>query len=303
MKMEQHSHQPESNGHESPELGTAAMSPGLERSEGHPHLDDSVDDDLRVTPPPSDVGMSPARSRLNSGGSGHSAAEKPSDKPQLPPKRVAFCDIPVAPHSTSSQYDHVPHNQPVFQRSYTMAGSEMQSAFIPPQPTRIQRTQTVGYERRMPPSHQYPPGPGFRGPQFAHNPSSHPPVHHHPSQPPPPPPRHVNGPFSLTADHGRLPRVHRGVVGYENVIPQHTHPSAMMSRMSGMAPPHIQTMMAEMPISNNVRASFRLYSAFNARQQQSQRTSHMNGVNSKNTLYRTCGVFRKTDFKCHKHVE
>ena len=66
--------------------------------------------------------------------------------PQVPPKRVAFRDQqPVPPHSTSSQYDHTPHaTKPVFQRSYTMGGSEVQSAFVQPQGNRIQRTQTVG---------------------------------------------------------------------------------------------------------------------------------------------------------------
>ena len=44
-----------------------------------------------------------------------------------------------APHSTSSQYDHTPHaTKPVFQRSYTMGGSEVQSAFVQPQGNRIQ---------------------------------------------------------------------------------------------------------------------------------------------------------------------
>ena len=253
------------------------MSPGLEGSEGHANLDDSVDDDIKATPPPSDVGVSVQRGRMNSDSTNQS--EEGIDKPQVPPKRVAFRDqLPIPPHSTSTQYDHTPHpTQPVFQRSYTMGGNEIQSAFVQPQSNRIQRTQTVGYDRVLPPqSHQYPPG--YRGHQYNPNNHHHPP---HSQQPPPPPPRHVATSYSLSAEHGRLPRVHRGVVGYENVLPHHPHPAAMMNMMSGLPQPHMHTqpLMNEMPISNNMRTSFRLYSAFSARQQQSQRT---NGINSKN---------------------
>ena len=135
MKSEQNPYPPEYNGRISPDSGAISMSPGLEGSDGHTNLDDTVDDDIKATPPPSDVVQ---RSRLSSDGTNHS--EESIDKPQVPPKRVAFRDQqPVPPHSTSSQYDHTPHaTKPVFQRSYTMGGSEVQSAFVQPQGNRIQ---------------------------------------------------------------------------------------------------------------------------------------------------------------------
>ena len=271
MRYEQRPPPADTNGHLSPDSGAVSMSPGLESSEGHVQLEEVSEDDGRNTPPPIDQGAQ-QRGRLNSGGNSHSTVREPAVdeiadyRPPVPPKRVAFCDLPQPPHP-SSQCDRFSHSsQPGFHRSYTISGNDLQQAFIPP--SRIQRTQTGGYERSIPPSHQYPPN--YRGHQFSHNPATHPSMHHPPPPPPPPPPPRA-APFSFTADHHRLPRVHRGFVGYENVLPHH---SALMNMMSAGMPPHH---------CHSQPTGFRLYSAFSARQQ-SQKSPTINGTNRKDRM-------------------
>lgn len=243
-------HQADNSGRISPDSGATSMSPGIEGNEGHGQIEDVGDDEDRDTPP-LELPVHP-QGRINSNGSGHSAIQEfVADRQScVVPKRVAFRDMPTSIHTG----DRSPRT---FQRSYTLPENNTQTMFMAAQP--VQRTQTVvTYGRGPQSSHQY--RNNYTSHQFPRSLANQ--VNHPPPPVPPRQPIQMGMSYAMSTNHGRLPRVHRGV-GYENVHPQHGHP---MSAPGGMPVSHVQS-------HSRPTNQFRLNSAFKTLKQ-TQHPSH-----------------------------
>lgn len=224
----------EHNGQTTPDSGAISMSPGLESNEGHERQVDEEGSDERAA-----AAAAAAHSengyyhgRVVRSNSKHAISEclqgdwrGARQPPMVPVKRVGFCEGPPPPIpprqvANRSQYDMVPpHNYHTgFQRSYTMSETDMSQLTQPSMPTyisqnRMHRSQSMAHGGQMS---------GATFPRTQHGGG-----HMHQQAV-------VNSAFSLSSDH-RLPRVHRGVHGYENIMIPPNYPMHHPAMMQGSA--------------------------------------------------------------------
>ena len=212
----------EHNGQTTPDSGAISMSPVPENNEGHERQvdEEGCEEKAATTTPHSENGYyhgrfvrSNSKHGLNEGLQGDwRAGRQPASAP--PVKRVGFCDnlpppIPPRQVTNRSQYDmalsHGYHTG--FQRAYTLSESELSQLTQPSMPAYVS-------QNRMHRSHSVAHGPG----QMQHpNGATFPRTQYSGSHMHQPVLSNSASAFSLSSDH-RLPRVHRGVHGYENII-------------------------------------------------------------------------------------
>ena len=209
----------EHNGQTTPDSGAINMSPGPENNEGHERQVDEEVGDEKLTASHSENGYyhgrvvrSNSKHKLNEGLQGDWRGGR---QPSMPPvKRVGFCEglpppIPPRQVTNRSQYDMAPPHgyRAGFQRAYTLSESELSQLTQPSMPayvtqSRMHRSHSVAQGGAQ---MQQPNGATFPHTQYSAN-HMHQPIL-----------ANGTGAFSLSSDH-RLPRVHRGVHGYENIV-------------------------------------------------------------------------------------
>lgn len=186
---------PDRNGRISPDSGAISMSPGVESTEGHGQLEDEIIDGSDHRSNKSNSRMNAMNEALNHSG---------SELNKSTTKRVAFRD-PLPPstnsgpqHNSFEKLNGMTH-QPMLCRSYTYDQADFP---VDGMNMKMQRTASFSQAGRPIPPQM----------QFSTFPGSYPMLQQH---------QHFTASsYSLPPEQHRLPRVHRGGMGYDgNMVP------------------------------------------------------------------------------------